>query len=212
MSRRGWLLFLALCVVWGVPYLLIRVAVTDLDPLFVAFARTLVGGLILLPILAFRRGASVWRPTRAELLSAGFVGLMLPGANAVVSVAEHVVMTILTLVRNFVPAHEQIAAGEWRKPGDESVPKPREDERVVFVDHVKRGFSLPLHAFVRGLLYVYGLQVHDLPPNSIMQITCFMVVCECFLGIHPHWALWKRLFYVKSTTRGVAYRTGGFMI
>ena len=106
----------------------------------------------------------------------------------------------------------QIAAGEWRKPGDEVVPKPKGDERVVFVDHVKRGFSLPLHAFVRGLLYVYGLQVHDLPPNSIMQITCFMVVCECFLGIHPHWALWKRLFYVKSASRGVAYRTGGFMI
>lgn len=34
------------------------------------------------------------------------------GSN-VVSVAEHVVMTILTLVRNFVPAHEQIEAGEW---------------------------------------------------------------------------------------------------
>ena len=34
------------------------------------------------------------------------------GSN-VVSVAEHVVMTILNLVRNFVPAHEQIQAGEW---------------------------------------------------------------------------------------------------
>lgn len=34
------------------------------------------------------------------------------GSN-VVSVAEHVVLTILALVRNFVPAHEQIAAGEW---------------------------------------------------------------------------------------------------
>jgi formate dehydrogenase len=34
------------------------------------------------------------------------------GSN-VVSVAEHVVMTILALVRNIVPAHEQIARGEW---------------------------------------------------------------------------------------------------
>ncbi|KAI1370893.1 formate dehydrogenase [Hypoxylon crocopeplum] len=34
------------------------------------------------------------------------------GSN-VVSVAEHVVMTILILVRNFVPAHEMIQAGEW---------------------------------------------------------------------------------------------------
>jgi len=34
------------------------------------------------------------------------------GSN-VVSVAEHVIMTILVLVRNFVPAHEQIQSGEW---------------------------------------------------------------------------------------------------
>ncbi|KAK6507012.1 formate dehydrogenase (NAD+) [Arthrobotrys musiformis] len=34
------------------------------------------------------------------------------GSN-VVSVAEHVVMTILVLVRNFVPAHEQIRRGDW---------------------------------------------------------------------------------------------------
>jgi formate dehydrogenase len=34
------------------------------------------------------------------------------GSN-VVSVAEHVVMTILLLVRNFVPAHEQIERGDW---------------------------------------------------------------------------------------------------
>jgi len=38
------------------------------------------------------------------------------GSN-VVSVAEHVVMTILSLVRNFVPAHEQIMAGEWDVAG-----------------------------------------------------------------------------------------------
>jgi len=34
------------------------------------------------------------------------------GSN-VVSVAEHVVMSILLLVRNFVPAHEQIISGGW---------------------------------------------------------------------------------------------------
>ena len=30
MSRRGWLLFLVLCLIWGIPYLLIRVAVREL--------------------------------------------------------------------------------------------------------------------------------------------------------------------------------------
>jgi drug/metabolite transporter (DMT)-like permease len=56
MTKRGWLLFLALGVIWGMPYLLIRIAVESIDPLVVAFGRTLIGALILLPI-ALHRGA-----------------------------------------------------------------------------------------------------------------------------------------------------------
>ncbi|WP_232663452.1 DMT family transporter [Pseudonocardia sp. TRM90224] len=55
MTRRGWLLFLGLSVIWGVPYLMIRVAVEDLDPLIVAFARTALGALLLLPIALYQR-------------------------------------------------------------------------------------------------------------------------------------------------------------
>lgn len=50
------MLFSALSLMWGVPYLLIRVAVADLDPLIVALGRTTLGALLLLP-LALRRGA-----------------------------------------------------------------------------------------------------------------------------------------------------------
>jgi drug/metabolite transporter (DMT)-like permease len=50
MTRRGWLLFATLSVVWGVPYLLIRVAVRDFDPVVVAGGRTVIGALVLLPI------------------------------------------------------------------------------------------------------------------------------------------------------------------
>ncbi|TFK50947.1 NAD-dependent formate dehydrogenase [Heliocybe sulcata] len=39
--------------------------------------------------------------------------LEVTGSN-VVSVAEHVVMSILLLVRNFVPAHEMIERGDWK--------------------------------------------------------------------------------------------------
>lgn len=49
-------MFSALSLMWGVPYLLIRVAVADLDPLIVALGRTTLGALLLLP-LALRRGA-----------------------------------------------------------------------------------------------------------------------------------------------------------
>ncbi|KAL9053919.1 MAG: hypothetical protein Q9162_004492 [Coniocarpon cinnabarinum] len=48
----------------------------------------------------------------ANKTNGGLTVAEVTGSN-VVSVAEHVVMTILTLVRNFVPAHEQIARGDW---------------------------------------------------------------------------------------------------
>jgi drug/metabolite transporter (DMT)-like permease len=54
MSKRGWILFLAMGVIWGVPYLFIRVAVASIDPVVVAFGRTLIGAALLLPIAARR--------------------------------------------------------------------------------------------------------------------------------------------------------------
>jgi len=55
MSKRGWILFLALGVLWGMPYLLIRIAVAEYDPLMVAGTRTLIGSLLLLPIALHRK-------------------------------------------------------------------------------------------------------------------------------------------------------------
>ncbi len=55
MTRRGWLLFGALCVVWGIPYLLIKVAVREISPATLVFLRTALGAALLLP-LALRRG------------------------------------------------------------------------------------------------------------------------------------------------------------
>lgn len=55
MTRRSWALFAAMCVIWGIPYLLIRVAVRDVTPGTLVFARTAIGGLVLLP-LALRAG------------------------------------------------------------------------------------------------------------------------------------------------------------
>ena len=48
MSRRGWFLFAIMCVVWGIPYLLIKVADEGVAVPVVVFARTAVGALILL--------------------------------------------------------------------------------------------------------------------------------------------------------------------
>ncbi len=69
MSRRGWLLFATLGVCWGIPYLFIRIAVTDLDPLIVAFGRTAIGALLLLP-LALRARASATPAVALEAVTA----------------------------------------------------------------------------------------------------------------------------------------------
>ena len=66
MSRRGILLFAAMCVIWGVPYLMIRVAVRELAPVTLVFGRTAIGALLLAPIALFRGAlrplVSRWRP------------------------------------------------------------------------------------------------------------------------------------------------------
>ena len=72
-------------IVWGSTYLAIRVVVETVPPLLSAGARFLVAGGVMLAVLSFRRRI---KPTRAQLLSALLVGTLLPGANAVVSVAE----------------------------------------------------------------------------------------------------------------------------
>lgn len=56
MTRRGLLLFAAMCVIWGIPYLLIRVAVGEISPAMLVFVRTGVAALILAPIALTRGG------------------------------------------------------------------------------------------------------------------------------------------------------------
>jgi hypothetical protein len=79
-------------------------------------------------------------------------------------------------------------------PSEEHVPKPPKGYRVMFLAFLLRGLSLPAHEFLPGLLFVYGVQLHQLTPNSIMHISYFITLCESFLGIDPHWFLWKFLF------------------
>src|SRR3954468_18988455 len=100
---------------------------------------------------------------------------------------------------NALVADGVVVEGDVRLPGDESIPAPAVDERVCFQAFFHRGLALPLHHFVHGLLYSYRVQLHDLTPNGILHIACFITLCEAFLGIYPHWGLWRRLFSVKRT-------------
>ncbi len=65
VSRRGWVLFGSLSVIWGIPYLFIKIAVGELSPPVVVFGRTALAASVLLPLAAARGSLApvraVWR-------------------------------------------------------------------------------------------------------------------------------------------------------
>jgi drug/metabolite transporter (DMT)-like permease len=56
MSRRNWFLFFFIGFIWGIPYLLIKVAVDELSPPVIVFSRVVIGAAILIP-MAIARGS-----------------------------------------------------------------------------------------------------------------------------------------------------------
>ena len=56
MSWRAWMAFVALGIIWGLPYFFIKIAVAEVSPLLIAFSRVTIAAAILVPI-AWRRGA-----------------------------------------------------------------------------------------------------------------------------------------------------------
>ena len=92
MTRRGLLLFAAMCVIWGVPYLLIRISVSELAPVTLVFARTGVAALILMPVVLSRGGLRTigrrWVPLIAfAAAEVGIPWLMLTSAEQQISSA-----------------------------------------------------------------------------------------------------------------------------
>ena len=79
MTPRAWALFAAMGALWGLPYLLIKVAVSEVDPAVVVFVRLGLSAVVLIPI-AVAAGAlkhvlrDRWR--RVGIVAA--VGIVLP--------------------------------------------------------------------------------------------------------------------------------------
>ena len=93
------------------------------------------------------------------------------------------------------------------------IPTHRPHERVVFLPHFLRRLGFPLHPFVRGLMFYYGLDFHDLAPNFVLNISAFIVVCEAFLRIKTHFGLWLQTFCVKpKIVSGQQVECGGAMV
>src|SRR3954469_12215302 len=60
----------------------------------------------------------------------------------------------------------------WLPEKGQLLPTPRPHERVVFLPHFLRRLGFPLHPFVRGLMFYYGLDFHDLARTSSSTSRC----------------------------------------
>jgi drug/metabolite transporter (DMT)-like permease len=78
VTRRGWILFAAMGLIWGIPYLFIKIAVGELTPASLVFLRTSIGGLLLLPIAAARRDLRALLPHWRWLVVYTFVEVAAP--------------------------------------------------------------------------------------------------------------------------------------
>jgi hypothetical protein len=81
--------------------------------------------------------------------------------------------------------------------GDPYPMEKNPDEIPMFTRFVERGLSLPASDFFKGLLEYYGIEYLNLNPNGIFHTPVFVHFCEAFLGIKPHWVLFRKFFRVK---------------
>ena len=73
---------------------------------------------------------------------------------------------------------------------------------MVFSSHFSRGFGLQMSRFFKLLLDSFDLQPHHLGPNSILQLSSFVTLCEGYLGLLPFVDLWRNLVYLKCLKNG----------
>ena len=70
---------------------------------------------------------------------------------------------------------------EWIIPSGESEPQPPLGFVVLFMHFHERGFATPTHAFFRGLLHHYQVELQHLNPNGIQSISTFIALCAGFI-------------------------------
>jgi drug/metabolite transporter (DMT)-like permease len=94
MTRKGWLLFIAMSVIWGIPYLFIKIAVRELDPTVVVCVRVGIAAAVLLPVAAQR---GVLRQMRGRWLAvAALACVQIAGPFLLISYGEQHITSSLT--------------------------------------------------------------------------------------------------------------------
>ena len=120
MSVRAWLAFAGLGVIWGLPYLFIKIAVQEISPFDVAWGRITLAALVLLPI-AWHRGALRALSThKVAVLVFALVEFTIPFSlislgergipSSVTAILIATVPLIIALIARFFGVHERIGA------------------------------------------------------------------------------------------------------
>jgi drug/metabolite transporter (DMT)-like permease len=78
LSRRGWILFAAMSVIWGIPYLLIKVAVSGVPVPVVVLARVGIGAALLLPLAVRQRQLGALRRHWPWLVAFALAEIIVP--------------------------------------------------------------------------------------------------------------------------------------
>ncbi|KAK1627243.1 hypothetical protein QYE76_001558 [Lolium multiflorum] len=107
--------------------------------------------------------------------------------------------------------NEGMISSHWSFTRDSDVPKPEAGEIVMTKAWVERGLSLPCSEFFLSILNTYGLQPHNICPNSYLLLSNFVTLCEGHLGIRPNVKLWQFFFRVKKETKDKAMVNCGSM-
>ena len=115
MTRRGLLLFGAMCVIWGMPYLLILVAVRDLSPAVLVLARTTIAALLLLPLAAARGELRPLRGHWVALLAFAAIEIAIPWV-LLGTAEQHISSSLTALLIAAVPLVGAVIARTTRRP------------------------------------------------------------------------------------------------
>ena len=101
-----------------------------------------------------------------------------------------------------------------RAPDPEEIsPKPKKGEFVVFSAHLERGLGLPVSPFFLEFLRFYGLQPHHLGANCFTQLSCFVTLCEAYLGMWPSMEIFSMFFFLRAqSTAGQQHDCGSVSI
>ena len=156
MSRRGWTLFLAMAVIWGIPYLLIRVAVRQLDPGVMVLLRTAPASLLLTPIVIARRQIPVLVKNARWIIVFAVIEFGIPW-YCMSTAEKHISSSLTSLLICCVPLIA-VLAQRLRRTGE----------------HISRRRYLGLGIGAVGVAFLVGL---DLRGGSITWIGLMMIVC-----------------------------------